>query len=146
MTDPMLTTYLAGRDAACPHCGYNLRDLAGDRCPECGDGLALRVGLAEPRQGVLIAGLVGLSAGAGLSGLLLVYIGIQVLRDSNMGFFARRFACVTGSGLLVEGASVAVWLSCWRRIGRAGRPARLGLMLGCWVLTLVNLLVFSFTI
>ncbi len=28
--------YLAGRDLPCPRCGYNLRGLGGDGCPECG--------------------------------------------------------------------------------------------------------------
>ena len=60
-----LRAFLAGRDVECPGCGYNLRDLGGSRCPECGDELVLRVGLAEPRQGALIAGLIGLAAGAG---------------------------------------------------------------------------------
>jgi hypothetical protein len=31
-----LRWYLAGRDVACPRCRYNLRDLKGRRCPECG--------------------------------------------------------------------------------------------------------------
>jgi hypothetical protein len=31
-----LRVYLAGRDVACPGCRYNLRDLTGRRCPECG--------------------------------------------------------------------------------------------------------------
>ena len=141
-----MTAYLSGRDHACPQCGYNLRDLVGSRCPECGDELALRLGLAEPRQGVLIAGLAGLSAGAGMSGLLLAYIGIQVLRDPNMESFAWRFALVTGVGLLAEGSAVAAWLWRWRQIRRAPSAVRVGLMVGCWALTAANLLVFSFTI
>ena len=72
-----LTTFLAGRNAACPGCGYNLRDLQGTRRPECGDILVLRVGLVEPKQAAPIAGLIGLAAGAGLNGLLLLYIAIQ---------------------------------------------------------------------
>ena len=35
----MLTEYLASRDEACPGCGYNLRGLVGDRCPECNQQL-----------------------------------------------------------------------------------------------------------
>lgn len=29
--------HLAGRDVPCETCGYNLRDLEAERCPECGD-------------------------------------------------------------------------------------------------------------
>jgi predicted amidophosphoribosyltransferase len=48
--DTFLTAFLAGRDQPCPQCQYNLRDLQGTRCPECGEELALRVNIAEPRQ------------------------------------------------------------------------------------------------
>jgi hypothetical protein len=41
-------------------------------CPECGELLVLRVGVAEPKQGTLIAGLVGLSAVAGFNALMLL--------------------------------------------------------------------------
>ena len=144
--DPMLAAYLSGRDVPCPECGYNLRDLVGRRCPECGDDLALRLTLAEPRQGLLIAGLIGLSAGAGLSGLLLIYIGIQVLRRPGFGPDVWHFVGVTGGGFAVEALAVAAWLSRWRQIRRLGRPARLGLTAGAWALTLANLLIFSFSI
>ena len=144
--DPMLTAYLAGRDVPCPQCGYNLRDLVGNRCPECGDELALRLGLAEPKQKLLITGLVGLSAGAGMSGLLLIYLVIQMHRDNSDGFFERRFALLNAGGLLVEGIAVAAWLSRWRLIRRAGLGMRAALALGCWGLTLANLVTFTFNL
>src|SRR5258708_6757298 len=81
----LLQLFLTDRDTPCPQCGYNLRSLRDERCPECGETLVLRVNVAEPRQGALITGLIGLSAGAGLSGLLLIYIAIQVLRFGRMG-------------------------------------------------------------
>ena len=66
---PLLTRFLADRDVACPRCGYNLRNLTGDRCPECGDALRLQVGLADPRLAAYITALVGASLGLGGSGL-----------------------------------------------------------------------------
>lgn len=36
-----LRLYLAERDAPCPGCGYNLRSLVTERCPECGRGVTL---------------------------------------------------------------------------------------------------------
>lgn len=37
MTTPdPLTTYLATHNAPCPNCGYNLKGLKTDTCPECG--------------------------------------------------------------------------------------------------------------
>ena len=83
--DPRLIAFLAGRDVLCPQCDYNLRDLRVARCPECGEPLVLRVNLAEPKQGLLIAGLVSLSAGAGLSGLLIIYFLVKVMMHPNWG-------------------------------------------------------------
>ena len=37
---PLTSTDLAGVDAVCPVCDYNLRDGAGGRCPECGEALS----------------------------------------------------------------------------------------------------------
>lgn len=42
-----LTAFLASRDAACPACKYNLRQLVGSKCPECGIPLILTVGASE---------------------------------------------------------------------------------------------------
>ena len=44
----LLRLYLARRDVRCPLCGYNLRNLTSARCPECGEIIELRVGLAKP--------------------------------------------------------------------------------------------------
>ena len=42
-----LLRFLQTRDIPCPRCGYNLRALASNRCPECGGELRLTVGLTE---------------------------------------------------------------------------------------------------
>jgi hypothetical protein len=44
----LLQTYLAERDVACPGCGYNLRGLASEACPECRQALRLSVSLERP--------------------------------------------------------------------------------------------------
>jgi hypothetical protein len=38
---PALASFLAEHDAPCPLCGYNLRGVESDRCPECGERLEL---------------------------------------------------------------------------------------------------------
>lgn len=45
--DDMLREFLRDRDVACPHCGYNLRNLEQANCPECGN--TLRVTLQGSR-------------------------------------------------------------------------------------------------
>lgn len=140
-----LRTFLAGRDAACPSCGYNLRDLRNDRCPECGDALALCIGLTEPRQAAAIVGLIGLAAGAGLSGLLLVYV---LIRTTLFGgwYGWDEFVWLNVGGVLIEGAALAGWLRAWRAVRRMPAGRRWALAAGCWTLTLANVLVFSWNI
>ncbi len=67
--DQMLRTYLDSRDVACPLCGYNLRSLQGRFCPECGQELQLRVGLAHQRIAAYLASVI--AAGVGFGGSLL---------------------------------------------------------------------------
>jgi hypothetical protein len=60
-----LADYLSRNDAPCPNCGYNLRGLATDLCPECRERLALQVAVPDPRLGPLMAAGAGLVTGAG---------------------------------------------------------------------------------
>jgi hypothetical protein len=69
-----LIDFLRSRDAPCPQCGYNLRDLTSPRCPECGQLLQLSVTLVEPYLKAWIALSAVMCAGAGLGTLWLVII------------------------------------------------------------------------
>jgi hypothetical protein len=138
----LLRDFLDSREVPCPGCGYNLRDLHGSRCPECGDDLILQVGLAEPRQAAVIAGLMGLAAGAGMSGLLIGYAGI-VSMFRLYGGPPVSFMVLTIGGFLVEGGALGIWLGFWRRIRRLPRGTKALLVAGCWGLTILNLVVFS---
>jgi hypothetical protein len=140
----LLQTFLADRDTACPRCRYNLRNLSGSRCPECGDELLLRIGITEPRQTGAIAGLIALSAGAGLNGLLLGYYLINMARLRDMG--EPAFLWVNVGGFLVQGAALAAWLKFWRRIHRRSRVGKALLLTGCWLLVLANLVIFSWLV
>lgn len=139
----MLLRYLAGRDVPCPRCDYNLRDLVGDRCPECGDQLVIRVNRVEPRIAALIAGLVGLSAGVGLNGLLLIYAAFVMRLRNGM---AMDFITCNAIGFLVEGIALWVWLKTWRLIRRLSPKAQWRWAIGCWLLTAANLTYFTLTI
>jgi hypothetical protein len=146
MTEPTphpLHAFLAGRDVSCPACGYNLRDLAGDRCPECGEALVLQVGVAEPRQAAAITGLIGLAAGAGMSALLLAYLLVQVAVYGRYFSSMDRFFAINFFGLVVEGTALALWLRYWRAVRRLSPNARWGLAAACWGLTAVYFVLFS---
>jgi len=141
----LLARFLHGRDVACPGCGYNLRDLPGDRCPECGQEIVLHLQLAEPRQAALLTGLIGLSAGAGLNGLLIIYYLIISL-FMRFGSPDNRFLWTIGIGLAVHGIALAGWLRYWRRIRRLRGGSRWLLALACCVMPLVDIVIFSLSI
>lgn len=42
-THSVLRQFLADRDVPCPHCGYNLRGLQAEVCPECKHDLHLKL-------------------------------------------------------------------------------------------------------
>lgn len=143
----LLTGYLSGRDVNCPSCQYNLRDLQGSRCPECGDLLVLQVGLAEPRQAAGIAGLIGLAAGAGLNGLLLLYLAVRIIFLHDHFYVGMgSFVALNAGGLVAEGAAMFWWLKVWRWTRRQSSTRKTLLVCGCWLLTIVNLLVFAINV
>ena len=141
----LLRQFLRARDVACPGCAYNLRDLTGQRCPECGQAIVLHLQLAEPRQAALLTGLIGLSAGAGLNGLLLVYYAIMLMM-MPYGPPDNRFLWTILTGFLVHALGVAAWLRYWRRIRLAPARWRWGLAALCCAMPLVDIVVFSVSI
>lgn len=151
-----LQHFLADRDEKCPACDYNLRGLLSDQCPECGEALVLRVGLEHPKMKLLITGLIGLACGAGLNGLLMIYVLIEIIGEViSSGFdlsvfdlapYMVPFAVYNAVGLLIEGGMLALWLFFWRRIARYNLTTRSFLTMGCWVMTLINIILFSFVV
>jgi hypothetical protein len=106
--------------------------------PKCGEALVLRAGAAEPRQGMLIAGLVGLSAVAGFNGLLLAF-GV-VLAITHGGRGERRTFVSLGIGLAISLVAVRLWLRHWRRIRGLSAVARGWLVFACWLLPVVDVI------
>ena len=154
--DPaLLRQYLANRDAPCPNCGYNLRNLTGEACPECGETLYLglgqcprcrrsllvSLGLKEARPRAFLAGLIGLATSAGYSGLLLLhYMSIYVVfgqetYPTDAYLISAAFSFVASTGLLL------LWLA--NRPLLDGRPVvhQTGLAVLCWLVPIVNMMV-----
>ena len=138
-----LRHYLADRDAACANCGYNLRGLTNDRCPECGLGLVLQIGLQEPRQGAFLAGVIGLAAGVGFSGLLLLYAGIRVLMLGRGGGGMGTFLVITASGLAFQTLALLHFLKLKPYLRKCSSARRALAVITCWLLSLANLIAFT---
>lgn len=143
--DELLVTFLAERDINCPRCDYNLRGLTSDRCPECGESLKLNIGLVRPKLKAMIAGLIGLAAGAGLSGLLLIYAALVIAFRSHTDFF-DTFIITNGTGFALLGGAMAAWLFMWHRLYQLSTTARTLLAILAWMLTFTYLLVFTYMI
>lgn len=141
----LLRTYLAGRSAACPACTYDLRNLTGDRCPECGEVLLLRLTLEEPRQGAFITGLVALAASTGFSGLLLVYFCVRYMMSAGVGRI-EEFGIVTSGGLVISSLMLAAWVLARRKLRRLRFAFRWAWAGACFLVPITNLSVFTLTI
>jgi hypothetical protein len=140
--DASLEHFLAERDVACPGCGYNLRNLTSNRCPECAREIRLAIHLVEPRQGWVIAGVIGLSAGLGLSGLLVVYAIIMMLRIGHAP--PGKFFGINACGAVIFGALLVSWLRNWSRLRRMPRRLQLVLVIGTWIAAFVFVFIFTF--
>jgi hypothetical protein len=140
-----LRNYLATRDAACPSCGYNLRGLTSDRCPECNQEIALRVSLVDPRVGLFLVGVVGWALGAGFSVLLLMYGGISIMRYGNPSPGDPFFLILLIGGVL-QGSVLLCLLICNRRIRRWRTLPRALLAVSGFAASLANVLIFALNI
>lgn len=67
----LLLEFLRDRDATCPACGYNLRNLTRPVCPECRETLALTVGYQKPRIGLFVAAITP-SIFSGICGVIML--------------------------------------------------------------------------
>jgi hypothetical protein len=138
----LLRRYLAGRDVLCPQCKYNLRDLSGTICPECGEELVLRVQPVEPRQAAPLAGVITLSLGAGFNLLLLLFIAIEYVHGGADGTPPAPIMLHTVIGSAVMSGLVGLWLWQWRRIRRLDPYRRWLLVAACGLAVLIDLVMF----
>jgi hypothetical protein len=139
-----LRQFLSHRDFPCPMCEYNLRDLVGNRCPECGDQLVLVVNPVEPKQAAVIAGLILLAMGAGMNGLLLIFGMFLLMTQGAPVRGMDPFFYVNGGGFAVEGLAIGIWIKEWKRIRRLPMLLRWSLCICfCGFLTIADLVIFT---
>ncbi len=82
--DKLLLEYVRDRDAPCPLCGYNLRDLSTPTCPECREALSLTVGFRKPRFGwILVTVTPGAFSGIAATFLMIPLVGSLLLSANS---------------------------------------------------------------
>lgn len=79
--EDLLLQFVTERDATCPLCGYNVRNLTRPVCPECRQRLELRVGVAEIKIGWYLATLIPCA----FSGILAVLLTAMMIVASVLG-------------------------------------------------------------
>ena len=138
----MLQDYLSKFSEPCPSCEYDLHNLKGNRCPECGQELLVRVGLAAPNLVAFVVGLVGLASAVGFSGFLLVYIVYVLLIAGRGTSIGIDEVIVLGAEFFCSGTLVVIWSRANRWVRRRSRRTRWTLALACWILPVLGLILF----
>ncbi len=139
--EQLVQAYVRDRSVRCPSCDYDLRDLTGSACPECGQGLSLRVALARPNWAAFICGLIGLSMSLGFSSLLLLFAAVIMVVEGPASAMPGTFPALF-VGLIVSGALLAVWLARSRTLRRQSGGRRWFLAGCCCSVPILNVVAF----
>jgi hypothetical protein len=137
--EPAISTLDAMRSLArehgvvCPACRGPLENATSLRCPSCQEELHIGLGLAEPRMGAFITGLIGLSLGLGFNSIvlvmLLVLFVVEPLGRPPAGFQATLYVAAP-----LLAALTYLWVTRRRRICRWSAGVRWGLAVGTFAL------------
>ncbi len=81
----LLKQLLALREFPCPVCGYNLRGIESDKCPECGAKLDFRVVSADLKLGPWIAAILGVALPLGFGVIMTLLFSYIVFIEGFSG-------------------------------------------------------------
>ena len=137
-----LRSFLAERDEPCPNCGYNLRGLASDTCPECRQQLVLSVRVREPRHGPYITAVVGLACGAGFH----VFVSAIVLMNQLLGRAGRDGEHLIYLALIdvLQTASLFLFIRFRRHMAKWNTSTRLSVAAAAWLATVCSVVITYF--
>ncbi len=123
----LLQEFLSNRDLPCPVCGYNMRGLESNKCPECGATLDLRVGSTDLKLGLWITSVLGVALPMGFAAVtafIFFWLGLDYGFESDLAnililfvFAAALYAIVLG--LLIRKRRGFWQLSRYEQVGLA---------------------------
>lgn len=135
----LLQNFLHGRSHPCPVCGYDLRDLTSDRCPECGRVLRLTVTEARSMHAPFIAGVIALAAPLGASATGVVAVGYSRIIAASGWDVLLRPLVVNALVLALAGPALALWLRYARVLKRQPLARQWACAAGAWAATAIGL-------
>lgn len=145
--DRLLLAFVRDRDAACPSCGYNLRNLTKPICPECEEPLVLKVGgRTYPVRWLLATVAPGIFTGVA-SGIMAVIFLIALIVGPPSPFFVPLDVILTGSFFLASAAAAGAIIIWNRRFVRQPQPRQVMWAVLLWVIHLCAFFIFlSYTL
>ena len=135
--DGLLLAFVRDRDAACPRCGYNVRNLTKPVCPECEEPLLLKVGgRTYPVRWLLATVAPGIFTGVTAGVMVVVFLIVGPPPFVPLGVI------LTGSFFLVS-AAVAGAIIIWnRRFVWQPQPRQVMWAVLLWVIHLCAFFIF----
>ncbi len=111
-----VVAYLRGRDAACPICDYNLRDIDEPVCPECGHRLKLVISSPSLRTGPWTLAIIAPSLALGFDGVTLLITVIVAIVSGGASLTPGALFFILGLVTLTLISTIALaWLILDRR-------------------------------
>ena len=130
--ESLLLKYLDATECACPACKYSLRGAQSAYCPECGEKLRLHITMETPNLGAWLLGMIGLSAGLGFSGMVLLW-GSWMAFIRNRGGVDLGDLIVLAFQCIVTGALMWSWNNARLSIRRQDVGTRWMIGTLCWL-------------
>jgi hypothetical protein len=132
----LLLEFLHERDATCPACGYNLRNLTRPVCPECRETLALTVGLWKPVEIVYLVLTITPGIFSGICTALIVFMMLVIPGPGAQGPIPWQAILLLSFGAL-SGLSAAGLLLLRHRFVRLKRDVQIWCAVVTWFVHLV---------
>jgi hypothetical protein len=140
----VLAPYLSDQDHPCPTCGYNLRGLTRDTCPECSQVLRLSIHVERPRLPVIALAVLALGVGAGFGALVLLgLIAKSVDSGAPLAPLWARAGWFAAAAIGWHASLILVLSLARRRLARLSPAGRALVVAAAW--SSAALWIFAFT-
>ncbi len=137
-SNDLLKEFLSERSTPCPSCGYDLRNLTGSSCPECGQRLQLSVTLVYHNLPAYVVGLVSIGMSLGYSAIASGFILFASLNGRLRNPSGAFVVCIVLT-LLISIALLVVWIRISHWLRRQSPFRRWTLATACVALPIMDM-------